>query len=247
MPTMTATDIQPFRIDVSPEDLDDLRRRLATTRWPDRAPGDDGWERGVPLDYLRGLADHWANGFDWRAQEARLNAIPQFRTTIDGQVIHFLHQRGPEGAMPLLLIHGWPGSPVEYQRVIGPLSDPAAGAGAADAFHVVAPSIPGFGYSVPLAEPGWAAGRVARAFVELMRQLGYERYAVHGTDMGAGIAGTIGAIDPEHVVAVHVGSDPQAAVTVGLWSGDPAQTPGLTDVERARIEELKAAASEGDG
>jgi epoxide hydrolase len=142
------TELRPFTIEMPQAELDDLRDRLARTRWPSELPG-VGWSRGVPLDYLRELADYWRTGYDWREHEARLNQLPQFTTTIDGANVHFLHVRSPEAnALPLIITHGWPGSIAEFLNVIGPLSDPAAhGADPADAFHVVAPSLPGFGFS----------------------------------------------------------------------------------------------------
>ena len=154
--TVAMTAVRPFRVEISDDALDDLHNRLAQTRWPDQLPG-TGWSRGVPLDYLKGLAEYWRTGFDWRKQEARLNAFPQFTTEIDGQTIHFLHVRSPEPeALPLIISHGYPGSIAEFIEIIGPLTDPRAhGGDPADAFHVVAPSIPGFGFSVPVRETGW--------------------------------------------------------------------------------------------
>lgn len=183
--------IQPFTIDISQADLDDLRTRLARTRWPDEPPG-AGWSRGVPLDYLKELAEYWRSSYDWRAHEAELNEFPQYITEIDGQQIHFLHVRSPEpGALPLIIIHGWPSSFVEFLKVIGPLTDPAAHGGkVTDAFDVVIPSLPGYAFSTPVRAPGWGnLFRVAQAFAELMRRLGYQRYAVQGTDVGSGAAG----------------------------------------------------------
>ena len=248
MTTETAT-FTPFRIAIGDDELADLRDRLARTRWPDAGPAGTGWDRGVPLGYLERLSRYWASDFDWRAQEAALNAIPQSMTTIDGQPIHFLHARSAvEGALPLLLLHSWPGSPIEFARMIAPLTDPAAHGGeAADAFDVVVPSIPGFGYSVPVTEAGWTSGRIARAFARLMQELGYERYAVTGGDIGAGIAGGMSAADPDRVVAVHVTSDAPTAVTFASWGGDPAQRPGWSDEQRARIDELKASSTDDEG
>jgi epoxide hydrolase len=248
MATDTST-FTPFRVAITDEELADLRDRLARTRWPEAGPADTGWTRGVPLDYLQRLAAYWAGDFDWRAQEAALNAVPQSMTAIDGQPIHFLHARSDvEGAFPLLLLHSWPGSPIEFARMLAPLTDPAAhGGDAADAFHVVVPSIPGFGYSVPVSDPGWTSGRIARAFAQLMQGLGYERYAAAGGDIGAGIAGGMSAADPERVVAVHVTSDAPTAVTFASWGGDPAQREGLSDDERARVEELKARSTDDEG
>ena len=188
--TSTAThEIEEFQIHIPQADLDDLADRLARTRWPGGLPA-AAWERGVPADYLRGLAEYWQKSFDWRAAEARLNAHPQYTTQIDGQKIHFLHVKSPDpDATPLLLLHGWPGSFVEFLHVIGPLSDPR-GHGAADApaFDLVIPSLPGFGFSGPVTEPGWGPRRMASALAELMRRLGYERYGAQGGDYGAFVA-----------------------------------------------------------
>ena len=235
-----AGEIRPFRITVPDADLDDLRRRLDSARWPDDLPG-VGWSRGVPLDYLRALAAYWRNDFDWRAQEARFNAVPQFTTQFDGQTIHFLHLRSPErGALPLLLLHSWPGSFVEFAQMLGPLSDPRAfGADAADAFDVVVPSIPGFGFSSPLRATGWQGKRTAAAFAELMRRLGYARYGAHGGDIGGGVAGDLSVVDPERVVGVHVTTDPPTAVAVATFGGaDPASNADVSAAEREYLEAL---------
>ena len=199
------TEIKPFRIDVPQADLDDLGERLARTRWPAQLPG-GGWSRGVPVDYLKDLAEYWRTGFDWRAFEARLNAFPQFTTEIDGIDVHFLHVRSPEpDALPLVLTHGWPNSVVEFADLIGPLTDPRAhGGDPAQAFRVVVPSVPGYGFSSAPAETGWTVDRVARMWAELMRRLGYERYGTQGGDLGAYIAPAVAAADPEHVVGVHI-------------------------------------------
>jgi pimeloyl-ACP methyl ester carboxylesterase len=229
-----STEIRPFRIEIPQAELDDLRDRLARTRWPDELPG-VGWSRGVPLGYLRELAEHWRTSYDWREHEARLNELPQFTTTIDGANVHFLHVRSPEpDALPLIMTHGWPGSVVEFLNVIEPLSDPRANGGdPADAFHLVIPSIPGFGLSGPTSEPGWSAGRVAGAFAELMSRLGYDRYGVQGGDEGAIISPDLGRAAPEHVVGVHVN-----AASVGFMPFPPledAELAELTDAERARV------------
>lgn len=197
--------LHPFTVDVPQAQLDDLHARLDRTRWPAELPG-VGWERGVPAAYLRELVDHWRHGYDWRAQEARLNAVPQVRTTIDGQPIHALHVRSPEpDATPLLLTHGWPGSVVETLGVLGPLTDPRAhGGDPAQAFHVVAPSLPGYGFSSPLVEPGWDVDLMARAFAVLMARLGYDRYGAQGGDWGSHVSRAVGRLDPEHVIGVHV-------------------------------------------
>jgi pimeloyl-ACP methyl ester carboxylesterase len=244
----TNTAIRPFRIAIAQSDLDDLHDRLARARWPDEVPG-VGWSRGVPLRYLKGLAAYWRESYDWRAWEAELNAFPQFTTEIDGQTIHYLHARSPEhDALPLILVHSWPGSIVEFMRLVEPLSNPRAhGGDPADAFHVVIPSIPGFGFSMPVREVGWSSGRIARAFAELMERLGYERYGTHGGDIGAGIAGGLSPVAPERVVGVHVTSDPPTAVSFAMFTGDPAATPGLSEDERERVERMKQASSDGMG
>src|ERR1700746_3694802 len=191
MTSPATPEIQEFRIDIPQSDLYDLAGRLARTRWPASLPGAD-WERGVPVSYLRELAEYWRSGFDWRgrrgwgldgrAAEARLNACPQYVTEIDGQKIHFLHVKSPEPqATPLLLLHGWPGAIVEFLRVLGPLSDPRGhGDPSAPAFDLVVPSLPGFGFSGPVAEPGWGSKRMARALAALMRRIRYEREGAPG-------------------------------------------------------------------
>jgi pimeloyl-ACP methyl ester carboxylesterase len=249
MTSVTSPEVRPFEITIPDDELADLRERLLRSRWPDAEPAGIGWARGVPSDYLRSLADHWRTGFDWRRQEAAVNAFPQFTTTIDGQPIHFIHARSPEpGALPLLLLHGWPGSPIEFLRMMGGLTDPRGNGGeAADAFHVVAPSLPGFGYSNPVAEAGWTTGRAARAFSELMARLGYERYGVHGGDIGAGVGSSLTSADPDRVVALHVTSDPPTAVSFVSWSGDPAANPALSAAEKERVEELKRWSKDDEG
>ncbi len=245
MQLTSSTSIEPFRIDIPQTDLDDLHTRLERTRWPSELPG-SGWERGVPLAYLKSLADYWRNGFDWRAQEARLNAFPQFMTEIDGQPIHFLHVRSPEpDALPLIMSHGWPGSIAELMAIVGPLTDPAAhGGDRADAFHLVAPSLPGFGFSVPMRQSGWHLGRTTDAYATLMRRLGYERYGTQGGDIGAGIAGRLASVDPDHVIGVHVNSDQGSAAMVGEYLPMP---DGLTESELARLAEIKQESSGQQG
>jgi epoxide hydrolase len=213
--------------------LDDLRDRLARTRWPSELPS-IGWSRGVPVDYLKELAEYWRTGYDWRTHEARLNEFPQFTTTIDGQNVHFLHVRSPEpDALPLMLIHGWPGSIVEFLDLVGPLTDPAAhGGDRADAFHLVIPSIPGHGFSTPLSGQGWTHGRIAGAFTALMARLGYDRYGVQGGDAGAVVAPEMGRIDAAHVVGVHVNA------LVMFPSGDPTEVADLTEADQARLARL---------
>ncbi|MEU1545424.1 epoxide hydrolase family protein [Nocardia sp. NPDC005745] len=237
---MTNTEIRPFRIDIPQADLDDLRSRVARTRWIDDLPG-VGWERGVPTAYLRELAGYWAEKFDWRAAEAELNAYPQFTTIVSGQNVHFLHVRSARAeATPLLLLHGWPSSVADFRDMIGPLTDPAAyGAPDAPAFHLVIPSLPGHGFSGPITEPGWNDGRIAAALAELMARLGYDRYGVQGGDHGAFIAPALGRIDAEHVLGVHV----NALVT--FPTGDPADMAALTDAEKARLGAMKKFQDDG--
>jgi epoxide hydrolase len=223
--------ISPYRIDIPQGALDDLRDRLGRTRWPDELPG-VGWDLGVPLDYLKGLAEYWATTYDWRGQEKAMNEFAQFTTVIDDQNVHFLHMRSPEPeALPLLITHGWPGSIAEFLDIISPLADPAAhGGDPADAFHVIAPSIPGFGFSGPTHESGWNTVRVAHAWAELMRRLGYERYGAQGGDTGALVSPELGRIDSEHVVGVHVNS------LVTFPSGQPDELNDLNDSDQKRLE-----------
>ncbi|WP_328388466.1 epoxide hydrolase family protein [Nocardia sp. NBC_00416] len=231
-----SSEISSFRIDVPQEQLDDLHRRLTAVRWPDEAPG-VGWAQGIPLDYIRELAGYWRDSYDWRAQEARLNTFPQFRTEIDGHELHFVHVRSAEpGALPLVLTHGWPGSIVEFLELIGPLTDPVAhGGDAADAFHVVVPTIPGYGLSGPAV--GWSPTRAARAWAELMSRLGYDRYAAHGEDTGAAISRELAVIDAEHVVAVHLTMIASATVTAETADpGDPAEQHAARLAQRAQYE-----------
>ncbi len=226
--------IRPFRIATPQPDLDDLIGRLDRTRWPDELSG-VGWSYGVPLDYVRRLTTYWRAGFDWRAQEARLNAHPQFTTTIDGQNIHFLHVRSPEpNALPLILTHGWPGSVIEYLNVIGPLADPRAhGREPAIAFDLVIPSLPGFAFSGPTREAGWDRHRTARAWAELMRRLGYRRYGAVGNDMGSLINPELGRADPEHVVGLHV------TQIYSFPSGDPTELADLSPEEQHQMATLQ--------
>ncbi|GAA1660162.1 epoxide hydrolase [Nonomuraea maheshkhaliensis] len=237
------TDIRPFRIDIPQAELDDLRDRLTRARWPRQLHG-AGWERGVPVDHLKDLADYWANGFDWRAQEKALNEFPQFMTTIDGQDLHFLHVRSPEpDALPLILSHGWPGSFADFLDVIGPLTDPRAhGGDPADAFHVVIPSLPGFGFSNPVREPGWGnLFRVAAAFAELMTRLGYERFAAQGGDVGGGVTMLLPMVAPGRVVATHInGPSPYPF-------GPPIELDGLSGADRDRAERFNAFREDGLG
>jgi epoxide hydrolase len=227
--------IRPFTIETPQAELDDLRRRLADANWPDELPG-VGWDYGVPMGFVRGLADRWATSYDWRTWEARLNAYPQFTTTIDGQNIHFLHVRSPEAdAFPLILTHGWPGSVVEYLDVIDALCDPRShGGDGVDAFDLVIPSLPGFGFSGPTHERGWSRYRTAAAWAELMRRLGYERYGAVGNDAGSMISPELGRIDPDRVAGVHV------TQIFSFPSGDPSEMAAdLTDEEQRELGTLQ--------
>jgi pimeloyl-ACP methyl ester carboxylesterase len=231
-------DIIPFRIDIPQDQLDDLRDRLGRTRWPAALPGDD-WDTGVPGAWLRGLVNYWRTDYDWRAAETRLNEYPQFTTLIDGQRIHFLHVRSPEpDALALVLTHGWPGSVVEFLDLIGPLTNPRAyGGDPADAFHVVIPSLPGFGFSGPTADAGWSTDRIARVWAELMSRLGYQRYGAQGGDIGAAVSPQLGRVAPEHVVGVHVNGGPAGIPELPLPDEELAS---LSDVERDRIRRIEA-------
>ncbi|MGW6332975.1 epoxide hydrolase family protein [Nocardia rhamnosiphila] len=199
--------VEPYTISVGEDQLEDLRRRLRGTRWPDREPVQD-WSQGVPVAYMQEVCSYWLERYDWRGVEARLNAFPQIRTTVDGVGIHAIHVRSPEpDAMPLLMTHGWPGSVVEFLDVIGPLTDPARhGGDSKDAFHVVCPSIPGFGFSDKPAKTGWGCERIADAWVEVMTRLGYDRFAVEGGDFGALISKDVAKQHPERVIGLHLSS-----------------------------------------
>jgi epoxide hydrolase len=225
--------VLPFRIDIPQRDLDDLYDRLDRTRWPDELPG-VGWAYGVPTEYLRELVRYWRHEYDWRATEARLNEWPQFTTGIDGERVHFAHLRSPEpNATPLVITHGWPGSIVEFLDVAGPLTDPAAhGGDPADAFHLVVPSIPGFGFSGHTLQTGWEARRIADAWAELMTRLGYERFAAQGGDWGAAVSRELGRVHPDRVIGVHLNLLPGAqAVTEPTAEELEALSPG--EQERA--------------
>lgn len=200
-----STEIRPFRVDIPQSELDDLHARLRRTRWPERETVDD-WNQGVPLDAARALVDHWLHRYDWRRCEAALNAHPQWTTEIDGVSIHFLHVRSRHAqATPLLLTHGWPGSVLEFMNVIGPLTDPTAHGGSADqAFHVVIPALPGFGFSGKPARKGWSVPRIAEAWTVLMARLGYTQYLAQGGDWGAAITTALGAMRPPGLRGIHV-------------------------------------------
>ncbi|GAA0268518.1 hypothetical protein GCM10009527_076010 [Actinomadura nitritigenes] len=240
-------EILPFRIDIPQSDLDDLRDRLARTRWADELPEGEvtdgvqkgpiqpGWEYGVPGSFVRPLVSRWLESYDWRVWEEKLNAVPQFTTEIDGQRIHFLHVRSPEpDATPLILTHGWPNTVVEYLDLAGPLADPRAhGGDPAEAFHVVIPSLPGFGFSGHTTEKGWGAARTADAWHELMRRLGYDRYGAHGNDAGAIVSPEIGRRHPDAVIGVHVNQ------IFSFPSGDPAEFEGLAEEDMQYLQFLQ--------
>jgi epoxide hydrolase len=226
-------EVIPFRIDVPEAELADLRRRLRQTRWPEREPVGD-WSQGVPLAYLRELCGYWADGYDWRATEARLNALPQFQTVIDGLPVHFIHLRSPHPeALPLIITHGWPGSVVEFLKVIGPLSDPS------DPFHVVCPSLPGYGFSGKPDQTGWGIERIAGAWASLMARLGYRRYGAVGSDWGTSVSTLVGLQDAEHVAGIHL--------IPPLAGPDPGTFDDLTDAERSALASLEHSAEWDSG
>lgn len=229
-----AAQISTFRVEIAQADLDDLQARLANTRLPVAAPGDD-WDLGTPNHYLREMVDHWQNGFDWRAQEARMNEFPHYLTEIDGQTVHFLHvPSAEENATPLLLVHAYPGSFVDFLDMIGPLTDPVAHGGKAeDAFSVVVPSIPGFGFSTPLVDRGWTMARVAKTFDQLMRRLGYDSYGSHGSDGGAMVSRELGLLNPDGFLGLHV------LQLFSFPSGDPSEFEKFTPEDYAALQHLE--------
>ena len=226
--TAEATAIRPFHLDVPEEQLAELRRRIEATRWPSRELVDDR-SQGVQLGALQALARYWTTDYDWRACEARLNALPQFTTEIDGVDIHFIHVRSPhEDALPLVMTHGWPGSVVELLETVGPLTDPTAhGGDAEDAFHLVLPSLPGYGFSGEPAEVGWNVGRTGQAWAELMRRLGYTRYVAQGGDVGAAVTDAMSRQAPDGLLGVHIN------LLVGALAIMD-QLPAESEQERAR-------------
>lgn len=239
--TKDATAIRPFSIEVAEEQLAELRRRIEATRWPSRELVDDR-SQGVQLATLKALARYWTTEYDWRACEARLNAMPQFTTEIDGIEIHFIHVRSRhENALPLIMTHGWPGSVVELLQTVGPLTDPTAHGGSPeDAFHLVLPSLPGYGFSGEPTELGWENGRIARAWTELMGRLGYTRYVAQGGDVGASVTDAMGRQGPDGLLGIHVNL---LALAIGLKDHLPAES----EQERVAHDALNAFTTDGFG
>jgi pimeloyl-ACP methyl ester carboxylesterase len=234
------TEIRPFRVDMAAEAIADLRRRIAATRWPTKELVTDR-AQGVQLATMTELARYWTTDYDWRACEAGLNALPQFTTEIDGEDIYFIHVKSPHaGALPLIITHGWPGSILEMLGVIGPLTDPTAHGGSAeDAFDLVVPSIPGYGFSGEPAEVGWNVGRVAQAWAELMRRLGYTRYVAQGGDVGAAVTDNIGRQAPEGLLGIHMN-----LLLAGLTGGYPSADPSAE--ERAALDAIATFRTSGN-
>jgi pimeloyl-ACP methyl ester carboxylesterase len=235
------TEIRPFRVDMPGEAIADLRQRIAATRWPTRELVADR-SQGVQLATIQALSRYWATEYDWRRCEAELNALPQFKTEIDGTDVHFIHVRSPHpGALPVIITHGWPGSVIEMLGVIGPLTDPAAhGGSAGDAFDLVVPSIPGYGFSAEPAEAGWNAGRVAAAWAELMARLGYDRYVAQGGDVGAAVTDAMGRQAPAGLAGIHLN-----LLLAGLGGGYPSPDPSAE--ERAALDAIATFRTSGNG
>src|SRR5580765_7338644 len=234
-----ADDIRPFQVEIPDEQLAELRRRIAATRWPSKELVDDRTQ-GVQSAALQALARYWASEHDWRKTEAKLNALPQFTTEIDGVDIHFLHVKSEhENALPLIMTHGWPGSVVELLDSVGPLTDPTAHGGSSeDAFHLVLPSLPGYGLSGEPVEVGWDLGRTARAWDELMRRIGYTRYVAQGGDVGAGVTDAMGRQAPEGLIGIHTN------LLVPALNGP---MPTDTDEERAAAAQIATFRQSGNG
>ncbi len=225
------TAITPFTINITDSALEDLRTRLHNTRWPDEVEN-AGWDLGIPMDYLKEVCQYWAETYDWRAQETHLNSFAQYRTTIDDLGVHFIHVRSPHPeAVPLLITHGWPGSVVEFHKVIDPLANPTAHGGeASDAFHVICPSLPGYGFSDRPPVLGYGADRTAKMWIQLMERLGYDRYIAQGGDWGAMVTTRIGEFDPDHVMGIHL--------NMPIAAPDPETMDNLTEAEQAALESL---------
>jgi pimeloyl-ACP methyl ester carboxylesterase len=236
----TATEIRTFHLEIPEEQIDDLRRRIAATRWPSKELVPDR-SQGVQLEALHELARYWATDYDWRKAEAKLNALPQFTTEIDGVEIHFIHVRSPhENALPLIMTHGWPGSVIELLEVVGPLTDPTAHGGTAeDAFDLVLPSLPGYGFSGEPTEVGWDPGRVGQAWAELMQRLGYTRYVAQGGDVGASVTDAMGRQAPEGLLGIHTN------LLVTILAGGP--MPSESEQERAALDQINTFRTSGFG
>jgi len=234
------TNITPFSVAIPEGELDDLKRRLAQTRWPEAEPC-EGWEQGIPLAYTRELAEYWANGYDWRRFEAKLNGWPQFTTAIDAIDIHFIHRRSPrEDALPLIISHGWPGSIVEFHKIIDALADPAAHGGSAeDAFHVVAPCLPGYGFSGKPTTTGTGVEKIGRMWGELMRRLGYPRYVAQGGDWGSMITQSMGLTETEHCAGIHI--------NMPIVAPDADTMNDLTAAEQAALADMGTYGEKGSG
>ncbi len=245
----TMTEIRPFRVEIPDEALTDLRNRVAATRWPDRETVTDQ-SQGVPLAKLQELVRYWGSDYDWRKAEATLNSLPQFKTEIDGLDIHFLHVRSPHpDALPLIMTHGWPGSVLELLKVVGPLTDPTAHGGRAeDAFHLVLPSMPGYGFSGKPRTSGWDPDHIARAWPELMARLGYQHYVSQGGDWGAVISDKMASQAPPGLIAIHINMPATVPQDVAraLADGDPAPA-GLTDAEKTAFDQLAKLYAKGSG
>lgn len=238
--------ITPFKIEVSKAEIKDLKQRLKDTRWPESLDIDD-WSRGVPTSYLKRVATYWENTYDWEKHETEINKYPQFIAEIDTQPIHFIHVRSEhENATPLLVNHGYPGSTVEILPLIDRLTNPTKyGGKAEEAFHVVAPSLPGFGFSNPVTSTGWDIARTARAYADLMAELGYEKYGVQGSDIGAGICQQISLIDADHIIGAHTSNDPTAIALTGMLNMVPVDM--LPETVKSQVEKWKAYQVDGEG
>lgn len=234
------SEIRPFEIQISDSDLEDLRRRLAATRWPERETVDD-WSQGIPLSYLQEVCAYWGEKYDWREREALLNRWPQFLTEIEGLDIHFLHVRSPhEDALPLVITHGWPGSVVEFQKVIAPLTDPVAhGGDAGDAFHVVCPSLPGYAFSGKPSRTGTGVDKIGAMWAQLMARLGYDRYVAQGGDWGSMVTSAIGMQDTEHCAGIHL--------NMPIVGPDPETMNDLSEAEKGALASMQLYQEQGSG
>ena len=244
----TMTTAKPYKLSIPDADLADLQSRLRNARWPvEVAP--DSWERGIPGGYLRQLARRWQD-FDWRAQEAAINQYDQVMLEFEGEQMHVFHIRSRHAeATPLVLCHGWPSSGIEYLKLIGPLTDPTAhGGSAADAFHLVIPTMPGFGLSPAPSQPGWNAKKTAAAIVELLDQFGYDRFAIHGTDMGSDVASKVDVLTNGRAIGLHVGTDLDSVIAVaGFMGGNPAENPALNAAQREEVTRLIGGVADRNG